>query len=97
MICCNMVNHLEEKKLSLCRQICEATGAKVVLSTDWRRIPFLKKKLIATLRAHGMQVIGATAMRAPYNPVRPEEIMEVRGRVLQRSSPFAHAGCASDH
>ena len=37
VICCNMNGHLEEPKLQQLRRIVEATGAKVVLSTDWRR------------------------------------------------------------
>ena len=60
----------------LLRTVVQATGAKVVLSTDWRRIPKLKQQLIQTLHDYGMVVIGATPMRAPWQPVRPQEILE---------------------
>lgn len=53
-----------------------ATGAKIVLSTDWRRIPKLKQQLVQTLHEYGCEVIGATPMRAPWHPVRPVEIID---------------------
>lgn len=71
VICCNTSNHLEEAKLDRLRRIAEATGAKVVLSTDWRRIGWLKKKLVAVLRQNGLSVIGATPQKPAWNPVRP--------------------------
>ena len=58
----------------LLRNIVAQTGAKIVLSTDWRRVPKLKQQLIQTLAENGMEVIGATPMRAPWQPVRPQEI-----------------------
>ena len=48
VICCNNEGVLEQSKLELLRQVVDATGAKIVLSTDWRRIPKLKQLLIAT-------------------------------------------------
>lgn len=63
-------------RADLLRNVVQQTGAKVVLSTDWRRIPKLKQQLIATLQEYGMEVIGSTPMRAPYYPVRPQEIID---------------------
>ena len=39
------------------------TAAKVVLSTDWRRVPVLKQRLLATLRDYGIEAIGSTPCR----------------------------------
>jgi hypothetical protein len=60
----------------LLRSVVLATGAKIVLSTDWRRIPKLKQQLVQTLHEYGCEVIGATPMRAPWHPVRPVEIID---------------------
>ena len=76
VICCNQFGRLEDRKLQLLRQVVQQTGAKIVLSTDWRRVPKLKSQLIGTLRDYGMDVIGATPMRAPRQPVRPQEITD---------------------
>ena len=76
VICCNQFGRLEDRKLQLLRGVVQQTGAKIVLSTDWRRVPKLKSQLIATLRDYGMEVIGSTPMRAPWQPVRPQEILD---------------------
>jgi hypothetical protein len=76
VICCNQFGRLEDRKLQLLRGVVQQTGAKIVLSTDWRRVPKLKSQLIATLRDYGMEVIGSTPMRAPWQPVRPQEITD---------------------
>ena len=76
VICCNQFGRLEDRKLQLLRSVVQQTGAKVVLSTDWRRVPKLKTQLIGTLRDYGMEVIGATPMRPPWQPVRPQEILD---------------------
>ena len=76
VICCNNSGRLEERKLQLLRNVVQITGAKVLLSTDWRRVPHLKERLINTLRDYGMEVIGSTPMRSPWQPVRPQEIVE---------------------
>lgn len=75
VICCNAYGRLEEGKLELLKRVCTATGAKVVLSTDWRRIPQLKAQLISTLRGCGLQCVGATPCRPNWLAVRPEEIV----------------------
>ena len=45
VICCNRVGELEASKLAQLQRICRETGAKVVLSTDWRRQAALKRHL----------------------------------------------------
>jgi hypothetical protein len=75
VICCNMYGRLEEPKLELLKSVCQRTGAKVVLSTDWRRVPQLKVQLISTLKAYGIATIGATPCRPNWLAVRPEEIV----------------------
>ena len=68
---------LEVAKLERLRQICDLAHAKVVLSSDWRRQPGLKRRAIETLFRHGIECIGATPMRALHeHPVRPLEISE---------------------
>ena len=76
VICCNMAGRLEESKLAVLNQVCKATQAKVVLSTDWRRQAQLKRQVIAALKRLDIEVIGATPMRAMFQPIRPQEIME---------------------
>ena len=60
VICCNGQGRLEEDKLGRIRKVAEASGAKIVLSTDWRRDPSLKATISTSLTERGMQVIGAT-------------------------------------
>ena len=69
VICCNQFGRLEDRKLQLLRQVVQQTGAKIVLSTDWRRVPKLKSQLIATLRDYGMEVIGSTPCGAAWQPM----------------------------
>ena len=76
VICCNMAGRLEENKLAVLNQICKATSAKVVLSTDWRRQAQLKRQVVAALKRLDIEVIGATPMRAMFQPIRPQEITE---------------------
>lgn len=75
VICCNAYGRLEEPKLELLKHVCQRTGAKVILSTDWRRVPQLKAQLISTLKTYGLQCIGATPCRPNWLAVRPEEIV----------------------
>jgi len=76
VICCNMVGRLEDAKMAQLRRVVEATGAKIVLSTDWRRQLQLKRQVIAACKRFDMEVIGATPQRPMYTPVRPMEIMD---------------------
>ena len=71
-----MAGRLEESKLAVLSTVVKATDAKVVLSTDWRRQAQLKRQVIATLKRLDIEVIGATPMRAMFQPIRPQEITE---------------------
>lgn len=74
VICCNAYGRLEDSKLEILRSVAQKTGAKIVLSTDWRRVPQLKQQVIQTLKNYGMTTIGATPCRPNWLAVRPEEI-----------------------
>ena len=74
VICCNGVGRLEEPKLKQLQRVAEATGAKVVLSTDWRRQAPLKRRVIAALKSLNIRCIGATPQKAMMQPIRPQEI-----------------------
>ena len=74
VICCNGMGRLEEDKLSRLRKVAHETGAKVVLSTDWRRDLSLKATITGALTDRGMSVIGATRKGPPLKPIRPQEI-----------------------
>jgi len=76
VICCNMMGRLEDNKMMQLRRIVEATGAKIVLSTDWRRQAQLKRQVIMACKRCDMEVIGATPQRSMYTPVRPMEILD---------------------
>jgi len=74
VICCNMHGELEASKLAHLRTIVDATSAKVVLSSDWRRIPHLKQRCLRTLSENRVEVIGMTPELAILSRVRPKEI-----------------------
>ena len=65
VICCNRVGELEASKLAQLQRICRETGAKVVLSTDWRRQAALKRQVIQALARLDMECVGATPQRSP--------------------------------
>ena len=67
---------------------CKTAQAKIVLSTDWRRVPALKAQLINTLRSMGMEVIGAT-------PCRPTAGWRVMWRALNPSRSMGVVGAAT--
>ena len=50
VICCNSMGRLEDKKLRILQGVAQTAQAKIVLSTDWRRVPQLKTQLIGALR-----------------------------------------------
>ena len=74
VICCNRLGQLEDDKLARLRSVVHITGSRVVLSTDWRRDPGLKQRLITVLKTYGIDVIGATLKGPALQPVRPREI-----------------------
>ena len=56
--------NIDADKVKLLRQICDATGAKVVISSSWRGSPNHKPRIYTTLRYildfYGIDVIGDT-------------------------------------
>ena len=74
VLCCNKHGHLEADKLKRLAGVVQRTNSKVVLSTDWRRHPELKHRLMQVLANHDCQVIGATLKGPALEPVRPREI-----------------------
>lgn len=75
VICCNNYGRLEPQKLERLQRIVAATDARVVLSSDWRRVPQAKREALDTLRSYGIRVIGTTPCRPQLLPVRPQEIL----------------------
>ena len=85
VICCNYASELEESKLTQLRHVCSATGAKVVLSSDWRRQRPLKQKVQRALTRLGIGYAGCTSQRKRVEqrgnwlvelPCRPLEILD---------------------
>jgi len=78
VLCCNFQGRLEADKLHELQRVCCATDAKVVLSSDWRRSPPLKDRVISALRDLGVECIGVTpehsSMMNRAMLVRPVEI-----------------------
>jgi hypothetical protein len=60
VICCNTCRQLEDDKLRLLQRVCLATGAKVVLSSDWRRQTPLKQKVQRALARLKIAYVGCT-------------------------------------
>ena len=75
VICCNYHGELEAGKLALVERIVQQTDCRVVLSTDWRRQPHLRKRAEDTLAEYGVTCIGATPEFPMYSRVRPKEIL----------------------
>ncbi|KAK3266497.1 hypothetical protein CYMTET_24882, partial [Cymbomonas tetramitiformis] len=68
----------ETKLVENLRYVIETTGAKIVLSTDWRRTPAARSEVKRILNAHGgMDFIGWTTTNTPVTlNHRPIEIMQ---------------------
>lgn len=66
---CSQYSFVSKEKI---RRICEVfEGFNVVISSDWRRVPSLFKRLCRILEAGGLTVVGHTDTLGPY---RSEEI-----------------------
>jgi len=89
VICCNGQGRLEQDKLTRLKKVCQETGAKVVLSTDWRRDATLKATVTGCLTDLGMTVIGATRKGPPLKPIRPQEITGWLDGYLQKKGAGA--------
>jgi len=69
VICCNMRGILQQEKLAELQRICRTTGAKVVLSSDWRRTQRHKEQVKQTLRRIGVRYVGCTAQKTVYEDI----------------------------
>eukprot|EP00931_Biecheleriopsis_adriatica_P088310 TRINITY_DN62657_c0_g1_i1.p1 TRINITY_DN62657_c0_g1~~TRINITY_DN62657_c0_g1_i1.p1 ORF type:complete len:289 (-),score=25.94 TRINITY_DN62657_c0_g1_i1:54-893(-) len=67
---------MEEKLLQNLARVVKETGAKIVLSSDWRRHPEARAEATQVLESNGMELIGYTPCKSPYLAQRPTEIME---------------------
>ena len=68
----NKINEIDMEKLFMLRDVCSLTGAKIVISSGWRRLwnyPLVEEKLVSL----GLPIIGVTPYIAGN---RGEEIRE---------------------
>ncbi len=54
---------LNTKSLRLLKQLCEKSGAIIVLSSSWRRIPEARKNLVSQLQNFGLEIHSDTPHR----------------------------------
>lgn len=58
---CNSSGHgLESDKLDLLKEIIDATGARIVVSSTWRLYPHMLKRLSLALVERGMEIYSTT-------------------------------------
>eukprot|EP00747_Dinoflagellata_sp_TGD_P084473 gnl/TRDRNA2_/TRDRNA2_162524_c1_seq1.p1 gnl/TRDRNA2_/TRDRNA2_162524_c1~~gnl/TRDRNA2_/TRDRNA2_162524_c1_seq1.p1 ORF type:complete len:273 (-),score=26.48 gnl/TRDRNA2_/TRDRNA2_162524_c1_seq1:97-915(-) len=57
-------------------RVVEATGAKIVLSSDWRRHPIARQEAQRMLGTAGLSFIDCTPCLSVYLAQRPKEIMQ---------------------
>ena len=69
-------NHLESAKLELLVDAAQQTQSRIVISSHWRLVQPQHRQLQAVLRYLGLEVIGSTPVRRPWEPERPLEIVE---------------------
>jgi hypothetical protein len=55
---------IDIEKVKLVKEICDSTGAKIVISSSWRMIEHLYDFLVSLLVENGLDVVGKT----PYIP-----------------------------
>ncbi|CAJ1359440.1 unnamed protein product, partial [Effrenium voratum] len=67
---------MEERLLQNLVRVVRETGAKIVLSSDWRRHPEARAEAQHTLNSLGLELIGCTPCKSPYLAQRPTEILE---------------------
>eukprot|EP00928_Gymnodinium_smaydae_P002468 TRINITY_DN10882_c0_g2_i1.p1 TRINITY_DN10882_c0_g2~~TRINITY_DN10882_c0_g2_i1.p1 ORF type:complete len:226 (+),score=42.83 TRINITY_DN10882_c0_g2_i1:134-811(+) len=66
---------MEDHLLRNLKRVVDETGAKIVLSSDWRRHPQARAEAQRVLNTAGMQFIAYTPCMSPYLAQRPTEIM----------------------
>ncbi|KAL1504488.1 hypothetical protein AB1Y20_010893 [Prymnesium parvum] len=76
VICCNKRSELEVAKLVQLQRVVRTTGARVVLSSDWRRYPALRVRVFATLSSLGILCLGCTPVHLSSLRARPMEILD---------------------
>ncbi|CAE8586335.1 unnamed protein product [Polarella glacialis] len=65
----------EDKLRDNLKTVVEQTGAKIVLSSDWRRHPFARAEARRELQKVGLDFISFTPCMSQYIAQRPTEIM----------------------
>lgn len=69
-------NHLDSAKLQLLVEAAQRTLSRIVISSHWRLVQTQHRQLRAVLHYLGLEVVGSTPVRRPWEPERPIEIYE---------------------
>mmetsp|Transcript_53606 Transcript_53606/g.149125 ORF Transcript_53606/g.149125 Transcript_53606/m.149125 type:complete len:258 (-) Transcript_53606:96-869(-) len=75
----------EEPLLMNLKKVVEQTGAKIVLSSDWRRHPTARLEARRVLGTVGLNFIGCTPCLSAYIAQRPTEIMQWKREHTRRA------------
>jgi hypothetical protein len=78
------------------KRVVDATGAEIVLSSDWRRTPCALEDARRNLRSFGMDCIGYTPCLSPSVPQRPKEILMWKDDHHENGGSFVTAWVAID-
>jgi hypothetical protein len=73
---CGSSSSLGPAQLIALGQLVRASGAQIVLASDWRREPKLVDELASALREHGVDIASSTPQRRATADLRPVEIRE---------------------
>ena len=77
VVCCNRDSLLDPDKMEVLQKICEATGCKVCISSNWRLFDDLRQHLYQQLAHYKIECVGTTpdAGESQHGmPMRPCEI-----------------------
>lgn len=82
----------EEPLLQNLKRLVDETGAKIVLSSDWRRHPCARAGARQFLQKADLDFIGHTPCMSPALPQRPTEIMTWKQGYLKKegAEPITH-------
>lgn len=82
----------EDPLLQNLKRLVEETGAKIVLSSDWRRHPCARAGARQFLQKADLDFIGHTPCMSPALPQRPTEIMTWKQGYVKREGvePITH-------
>lgn len=78
------------------KMVVDATGAEIVLSSDWRRTPAALEDARRNLRSYGIDCIGYTPCLSPSVPQRPREILMWKDDHHEKGGSFVTAWIAID-